>query len=59
MMQTLVPPPVQAQAHALGHRGKFLGHGLTARALILLACGCLLAVPGFFHPRWEIGRAHV
>lgn len=52
MMQTLVPPPVQAQAHALGHRGKFLGHGLTARALILLACGCLLAVPGFFHPRW-------
>lgn len=52
MMQTLVPPPVQAQAHALGHRGKFLGYGLTARALVLLACGCLLAIPGFFHSRW-------
>jgi uncharacterized protein (DUF58 family) len=45
MIQTLVPPPVRAPATA--HR---FGYALTARALVLLTAGCLLAIPGFFHP---------
>jgi uncharacterized protein (DUF58 family) len=47
VIQTLVPPPLRAAARA--HR---LGYALTPRALLLLAAGCLLSTPGFFHPRW-------
>ncbi|MGB7191697.1 MAG: DUF58 domain-containing protein [Acidobacteriaceae bacterium] len=46
-MQTLIPAPVKARA-----RGRRLGYALTLRALLLLLAGCLLAVPGFFYPRW-------
>jgi uncharacterized protein (DUF58 family) len=44
MIQTLVPPAVKAPAN-----GRRFGYALTPRALLLLAAGCLLAVPGFFH----------
>ncbi|MGA7318707.1 MAG: DUF58 domain-containing protein [Silvibacterium sp.] len=47
MIQTLVPAPVQATAHA-----RRFGYALTPRALLLLVAGCLLALPGFFHPSW-------
>lgn len=47
MIQTLVPAPIRAAA-----RGRRFGFALTPRALLLLVAGCLLAVPGFFHPRW-------
>jgi uncharacterized protein (DUF58 family) len=47
MIQTLVPAPVQAAAHA-----RRFGYALTPRALLLLVAGCLLALPGFFHPSW-------
>ncbi|MBV8672233.1 MAG: DUF58 domain-containing protein [Acidobacteriaceae bacterium] len=46
-MQTLVPEPISAATH-----GRRFGYALTPRALLLLAAGCLLAMPGFFHPRW-------
>ena len=46
MIQTLIPAPARAQA-----RGRWFGFALTARTLLLLLAGCLLAVPGFFHPR--------
>src|SRR5271157_5728730 len=47
MIQTLVPAPIQATAHA-----RRFGYAFTPRALLLLVAGCLLALPGFFHPRW-------
>ena len=47
MIQTLVPGAVRAAA-----RGRWFGYALTPRALALLAAGCLLAIPGFFHARW-------
>jgi uncharacterized protein (DUF58 family) len=47
MIQTLVPEPIKAAA-----QGRRFGIALTPRALILLVAGCLLAVPGFFHPRF-------
>ena len=47
MIQTLVPAPIRAAA-----RGRRVGFALTPRALVLLVAGCLLAIPGFFHPRW-------
>ena len=47
MIQTLVPEPVRAPA-----RDRRFGYALTPRTLILLAAGCLLTIPGFFHPRW-------
>ncbi len=47
MIQTLVPEPVKAAA-----RARRFGYALTPRALLLLVAGCLLATPGFFHPRW-------
>jgi uncharacterized protein (DUF58 family) len=50
MIQTLIPPPVRSQAHANGRWGRVLGYALSARTLFLLAAGCLLAIPGFFHP---------
>ena len=47
MIQTLVPAPIRAAAHA-----QRFGYALTSRALLLLVAGCLLSIPGFFHPRW-------
>lgn len=52
MIQTLVPPSIKAAAHPQGRWGRVLGYALTPRALFLLAAGCMLAIPGFFHPRW-------
>jgi uncharacterized protein (DUF58 family) len=49
MIQTLVPEPIRAAA-----RARRLGFALTPRALVLLVAGCLLAIPGFFHPRWVL-----
>ena len=46
-MRTLIPTAVKARA-----TGRPLGYALTPRALLLLLAGCLLAAPGFFHPRW-------
>lgn len=52
MIQTLIPATMRAPAHAQGRwRGRF-GYALTPRALLLLAAGCLMAIPGFFHPKW-------
>ena len=50
MIQTLVPEPIKAAA-----RARRFGYALTPRALVLLVAGCLLAIPGFFHPRWVWG----
>jgi uncharacterized protein (DUF58 family) len=47
VIQTLVPAPIQGTA-----RARRLGYALTPRALLLLVAGCVLAIPGFFHPRW-------
>jgi uncharacterized protein (DUF58 family) len=47
MIQTLIPAPVRTTASA-----RRFGYALTPRALYLLVAGCLLAIPGFFHPRW-------
>jgi uncharacterized protein (DUF58 family) len=47
MIQILIPAPVKAAARAVP-----LGYALTPRALLLLVAGCVLALPGFFHPHW-------
>jgi uncharacterized protein (DUF58 family) len=47
LIQTLVPAPAKAVAHA-----RRFGYAFTARALLLLAAGCLVSIPDFFHPRW-------
>jgi len=47
VIQTLVPPPIQATA-----RAKRFGYALTPGPLLLLVAGCLLSIPGFFHLRW-------
>lgn len=52
MIETLIPTPVRAKATPQGRAGRVLGYALTWRALLLLAAGCLWAVPGFFHSRW-------
>lgn len=52
MIQTLIPPPVQAPARSHGLWGRMFGYALTPRALLLLAAGCLCAIPGFFHSKW-------
>jgi uncharacterized protein (DUF58 family) len=44
MINTLIPAPVKAAAHQKG-----LGFALTARALLLFAAGCLLALPAILH----------
>ena len=49
MIQTLVPAAIRAKARP---KGRVLGYALTPRALLLLAAGCLWAIPGFFHPHW-------
>jgi uncharacterized protein (DUF58 family) len=47
MIDTLIPAPIKAAAHA-----RRFGYTLTPRSLLLLLAGCLLAVPGFFRPHW-------
>lgn len=47
MIQTLIPGPVKSRAEA-----RTFGFALTARTLLLLLAGSLLAIPGFFHSRW-------
>jgi uncharacterized protein (DUF58 family) len=47
MIQTLIPAPVKAAA-----RARRFGYALTARSLLLLVAGCVLALPGFFRPHW-------
>ncbi|MFT4112812.1 DUF58 domain-containing protein [Silvibacterium sp.] len=54
MIQTLIPPPIEAPAQPHGPLKGRLGWALTPRALVLLAAGCLLAIPAFFHPRWIV-----
>ncbi len=53
-MQTLIPQTASATARPLGRAGRWLGFGLTPRALLLFAAGFLMAVPAFFH-RGQIG----
>src|ERR1039458_1208539 len=52
MIQTLIPAPVAAQAHAKGRFGRIFGTTLTMRALLLLLAGLLCAIPGFFGLHW-------
>lgn len=47
MIQKLIPAPVKAAA-----RARWYGYALTRRALLMLVCGCVLALPGFFRPHW-------
>jgi uncharacterized protein (DUF58 family) len=47
MINTLIPEPIKAIC-----KPRRFGFALTPRALLLLAAGCLLAVPGFLNPRW-------
>jgi uncharacterized protein (DUF58 family) len=53
-MQTLIPPPITATARYLYRTGRYLGFGLTTRALLLLIAGVLWAIPAFFalHRIW-------
>ncbi len=50
-MRTLIPPPASGRAQPLGRTGRWLGFGLTARALWLIVAGLLLALPAFWRPR--------
>ncbi len=50
-MRTLIPPPATGHARPLGRAGRLFGFGLTPRALWLVVCGTLLALPAFWHPR--------
>jgi uncharacterized protein (DUF58 family) len=52
MIQTLIPPPVTAQAHATGRFGRITGTTLTGRSLLLFVAGLLCAIPGFFSLHW-------
>src|SRR5580698_41228 len=52
MIQTLVPVPAAAEAHAPGRFGKLLSLTLTMPALLLFAAGLLWAIPGFFGLHW-------
>ena len=56
-MQTLVPPPGQGSAQALGRTGRWFGFGLTQRSLWLAVAGFVLALPAFWRPRllWFMG----
>lgn len=51
-MQTLVPESASGVAKPLGRSGRWVGFGLTARALLLFCAGLLLAIPAFWQPRW-------
>ena len=50
-MRTLIPPPASGHARPLGRTGRWLGFGLTARAMWLIVAGVVLAVPAFWRPR--------
>jgi len=50
-MQTLIPQPASARAQPIGRTGRVLGFGFTPLAMILFACGLVLATPAFWHPR--------
>lgn len=50
-MNSLLPKPVSAQATPSGRWGRWFAVALTPRALSLLACGFLFALPAFFVPR--------
>ncbi len=50
-MQTLIPQPASARAQPIGRTGRVLGFGFTPLAMILFACGLVLAAPAFWHPR--------
>ena len=50
-MRTLIPLTASGRARALGRTGRWLGFGLTPRAMWLVVMGVFLAVPGFWHPR--------
>jgi uncharacterized protein (DUF58 family) len=50
-MQTLIPESASARAKPIRRLGRWVGFGLTARALLLFCAGLLLAVPAFWQPR--------
>src|SRR5215472_2549671 len=50
-MQTLIPESASGTARPMGRFGRWAGFGLTARALLLLCAGLLLAIPAFWQPR--------
>ena len=50
-LPSLQPQSVRARCEP---RGRF-AFGLTPRAILLLAAGLLLALPGFFHDSWSYG----
>ncbi len=49
-MRTLIPPPASGRAQPLGRTGRWLGFGLTPRALWLIVAGFVLALPAFWRP---------
>jgi len=48
---SLHPEPLSASCQPRGR----MAFGLTPRAMILVAAGLLLALPGFFHAQWALG----
>ena len=50
-MRTLIPQTISATAKPLGRTGRWLGFGLTRRALFLLLGGLLWLIPAFFYLR--------
>ncbi len=50
-MQTLIPSPAQGTARPLGRSGRWIGFGLTPRAMWLVVAGLPLALPAFWHGR--------
>lgn len=50
-MRTLIPAPGSGRARPIGRTGRWLGFGLTSRAMWLIVAGTLLALPAFWHPR--------
>ena len=50
-MQTLIPESASGTAKPTGRLGRWVGFGLTARALLLFCVGLALAIPAFWQPR--------
>lgn len=50
-MRTLIPPPASGQVRPIGRTGRWLGFGLTRRAIFLVLAGIVLALPAFWHLR--------
>ncbi len=50
-MQTLIPQTGKATAGPMGRLGRWVGFGLTSRAVWLFAAGLLLSVPAFWSMR--------